>query len=487
MSDTAILTQTAPASSVSAPKEGRLVRTSQAMVAFSERWFPDSYVFVLIAAVVVGLGVLACAPAPLAISKAFGDGFWTLIPFTMQMALVAIGGYVVAVSPPVAALMRRAAALPRTGRGAVVFVGVVSILLSLANWGVSLIFSGLLVREIARRRDLRLDYRAAGAAGYLGLGFGFTLGISSGPAQLQANAGSIPASLLPITGVIGFEQTILTWQNLVVVTVGTLLSAAICFFTTPSDATSKTAEDLGVDLDEVATEAPRASRPGEWLEFSPLLTILTLALAAGWLYETFKAGNPLITMSGLNTYNFVFLLLGALLHWRPRGFIASFARAMPSVSGVLLQFPFYGGIASMLTRVKAADGSTLSDAIAHGFVSLAHGSGAFSYLVGIYSAVLGFFIPSAGGKWVIEAPYIMKAANEVGVHLGWTVMVYNITETLPNFINPFWMLPLLGVLGLKSRDLIGYTAMQFFIHLPVMLLLAALLMTTFTYQPPILP
>ncbi|MDP4023983.1 TIGR00366 family protein [Methylobacterium sp. NEAU 140] len=485
MSDTAALN---PIARDAAPtREGRLVRVSQAMVAFAERWFPDSYVFVLIAACLVGLGVLAHGGEPLAVSKAFGDGFWSLIPFTMQMALVAIGGYVVAVSPPVAALMRRAAALPRTGRGAVVFVGVTSILLSLANWGVSLIFSGLLVREIARRSDLRLDYRAAGAAGYLGLGFGFTLGISSGPAQLQANAASIPASLLPITGVIGFEQTILTWQNLVVVTVGTLLSAAICYFTTPSDPNARTAQDLGVDLVEARPEATRATRPGEWLEHSPLLTILTLVLAAGWLYETFKAGNPLITMSGLNTYNFVFLLLGALLHWRPRSFIASFAKAMPSVSGVLLQFPFYGGIAYMLTRVKAADGSTLSDAIAHGFVSLAHGSGAFSILVGIYSAVLGFFIPSAGGKWVIEAPYVMKAANEVGAHLGWTVMVYNVSETLPNFINPFWMLPLLGVLGLKSRDLIGYTAVQFFIHLPIMLILAAVLMTTFTYHPPILP
>jgi short-chain fatty acids transporter len=24
----------------------------------------------------------------------------------------------------------------------------------------------------------------------------------------------------------------------------------------------------------------------------------------------------------------------------------------------------------------------------------------------------------------------------IGAHLGWTVMVYNIAETLPNFINP---------------------------------------------------
>ncbi len=487
MSDTAALTSGELDVPRDARREGRLVRVSQAIVAFAERWFPDSYVFVLLAACLVALGVFAHGGEPLAVSKAFGDGFWSLIPFTMQMALVAVGGYVVAVSPPVAALMRRAAALPRTGRGAVAFVGVTSILLSLANWGVSLIFSGLLVREIARRTDLRLDYRAAGAAGYLGLGFGFTLGISSGPAQLQANAASIPASLMPITGVIGFEQTILTWQNLVVVAVGTLLSATICFLTTPTGANVRTAQDLDVDLADARAPARRATRPGEWLEHSPVLTILTLVLAAGWLYDTFKAGNPLTTMSGLNTYNFVFLLLGAALHWRPGSFIASFGRAMPSVSGVLLQFPFYGGIAFMLTKVKAADGSTLSDAIAHGFVGLAHGSGAFSVLVGIYSAVLGFFIPSAGGKWVIEAPYVMKAANEVGAHLGWTVMVYNVAETLPNFINPFWMLPLLGVLGLKSRDLIGYTAVQFMIHLPVMLVLAAVLMTTFTYHPPILP
>ncbi len=111
----------------------------------------------------------------------------------------------------------------------------------------------------------------------------------------------------------------------------------------------------------------------------------------------------------------------------------------------------------------------------------------FSFLVGIYSAVLGFFIPSAGDKWVIEAPYIMKAADEIGAHLGWTVMVYNIAETLPNFIKAFWMLPLLGILGPKSKDLIGYTLVQFFIHFPIIMIPAAILMMTFTYHAPIMP
>ncbi|MGD5502432.1 TIGR00366 family protein, partial [Xanthomonas citri pv. citri] len=127
-----------------------------------------------------------------------------------------------------------------TGRGAVVFVGVLSILLSLVNWGLSLIFSGLLVREIARRTDIKLDYRAAGAAGYLGLGCGFTLGITSSAAQLQANAASIPSSLLPITGVIGFSETILTWQNLVTTILVTVVSAVICYLTAPNAAETRT-------------------------------------------------------------------------------------------------------------------------------------------------------------------------------------------------------------------------------------------------------
>jgi Short chain fatty acid transporter len=46
--------------------------------------------------------------------------------------------------------------------------------------------------------------------------------------------------------------------------------------------------------------------------------------------------------------------------------------------------------------------------------------------------VLGFFVPSAGGKWLIEAPYLMQSANQLHAHLGWAVQVYNASEMLPN-------------------------------------------------------
>lgn len=465
----------------------QMERFSQAVVAWAERWFPDAYVFVVIACAVVGLAALFHSGNAIATSKAFGDGFWSLIPFTMQMAMVAVTGYVLAMSPPIARLLRWVAQIPKTSRGAIVFIGIISILLSLVNWGLSLIFSGLLVREMARRKSLGLDYRAAGAAAYLGMGCGFTLGMSSSAAQLQATLASIPASLLPITGVIGFDQTILTWQNLLVIVLVTTVSAIICYMSAPGNEATRTAEDLGVELETDQLATAKRQRPGDYLEFSPVLTIVVVALAMGWLWHAFRSGNPLITMSQLNTYNFVFLLLGLILHWRPRSFLESFVKAMPSVGGVLLQFPFYGGIGYMLTKVVDVHGITLSDEIAHLFVGVAHDSGIFSMLVGVYSSVLGFFIPSAGGKWIIEAPYIMTAANELHAHLGWTVMVYNIAETLPNFINPFWMLPLLGILKLKSKDLVGYTAVQFLIHMPIVTIVAAILMTTFTYVPPAIP
>jgi short-chain fatty acids transporter len=116
-------------------------------------------------------------------------------------------------------------------------------------------------------------------------------------------------------------------------------------------------------------------------------------------------------------------------------------------------------------------------------VSTAH---TFPVLVGVYSAVLGLFVPSAGGKWLIEAPYLLDAANSLHVHLGWIVQTYNATEALANLIHPFWMLPLLGILNLKARDIVGYSTLQFVVHVPVVLFLVWILSYSLRYVAPVL-
>lgn len=471
---------------VPAPREGALARAALRFTAWAEKWFPDAFVFVAIAVVIVAAAAILNGAPVGAVTKSFGDGFWSLITFTMQMVFVAVGGYVVATSPPVQRLIVKLAQLPRSGPGAVGLVAAASMFASFFNWGLSLIFGGLLVRALAERTDIRMDYRAAGAAAYLGLGATWALGLSSSAAQLQANAASLPKSLLPITGVIPFTQTIFLWQSMTLALVLVVISIGIAIWSAPSEAGAVTAREMGVETGRMSEALPPRDQPGEWLEHSPVLTLLLVALAVGWLAQEFMRQSPLIAISNLNTYNFLFVMLGLLLHWKPKRFLVAVARAVPATTGVLIQFPLYGAIASILTTAKNASGTTVSDQIAHAFVSLTtHDT--FPLAMGLYSSVLGFFIPSGGGKWLLEAPYVMQAANELKVHLGWAVQVYNAAEALPNLINPFWMLPLLGVLGLKARDIVGFTFLQLLVHFPVVLILLWFFARTLPYIPPVVP
>lgn len=258
------------------------------------------------------------------------------------------------------------------------------------------------------------------------------------------------------------------------------------YMTAPSAASARDAKDCGVDVSFTAPARLAPTRPGEWLEHSPLLIILLVLLAGGWLVHEFSTKPAILAISGLNTYNLLFLMLGALLHWRPRSFLDAVARAVPTTTGVLIQFPLYGSIAAIMTTVNGSDGETLAHHISTFFVQIASHD-TYALLMGVYSAVLGFFIPSGGGKWIIEAPYVMQVANELQYHLGWAVQIYNAAEALPNLINPFYMLPLLGVLGLKARDLIGFSFVQLLVHIPLVLVLLWALGSTLAYIPPVMP
>ncbi len=331
-----------------------------------------------------------------------------------------------------------------------------------------------------------MDYRAAGAAAYLGLGAVWALGISSSAAQLQANPASLPPSILAITGVIPFTETIFLWQSGVMLLALVLISLVIAYVTAPGAANAKDAAACQVDISAEAQPVTKPTRPGEWLEHSPILIIFLVLLAVGWMVEEFSSKPAIQAISGLNTYNLIFLMVGALLHWRPRSFLDAVARAVPTTTGVLIQFPLYGSIAAIMTEVKGVDGHTIAHYISTFFTQIAtHDT--YALLMGVYSAILGFFIPSGGGKWIIEAPYVMQVANDLQYHMGWAVQIYNAAEALPNLINPFYMLPLLGVLGLKARDLIGFTFVQLLVHIPVVLFLLWFLGQTLAYIPPVMP
>ena len=91
------------------------------------------------------------------------------------------------------------------------------------------------------------------------------------------------------------------------------------------------------------------------------------------------------------------------------------------------------------------------------------------------------FVPSGGRKWVIKAPYALDASNQLHVHQGRVVVVYDLGEVGANLLQPFWMLPTLTILGLKARDIMGYTFALFLVLFPLVLVLVTLFARTLTF------
>jgi short-chain fatty acids transporter len=472
-------------------------RLALRFTAFTTRWLPDAFGFALVGTLIIFVLGLATgepllrhpasadATTGYGMVDAWGKGFWSLITFTLEMAMIIIGGYAVATTRPMAWVITRLATVPRGPRSAVAWVAAVAMVASYLNWAFSLVFAAILAKEVARVIP-RCDYRALGAMAFIGLGTVWAQGFSGSAALQVASATSSPAAVQKVVraagfpkGVIPLANSILLWQSLLATLIIFLVAVGVAWLLAPSGDRARTAEDLGITLRPLigpdsteeetrAAERTAERRPGDWLENSPVFTVLVVAIAIAYLYQHFAAVRSATAGLDLDTINLILLMIALLLHGRPRRMIAAVRSGAPAAAGVLLQFPFYGGIFGMIVYTG------LSHHIAD---VLVHASSQFFFppLIAIYSCVLGVFVPSGGSKWVIEAPYVLSAGNTLHVYAGWTVVVYNLGEALANLLQPFWMLPTLAVLGLKARDIMGYTITVFLVCFPVVLVLVTLL------------
>jgi short-chain fatty acids transporter len=467
-------------------RPGAVARAALVLTDWTERWVPDAFIFALAATVIVIFTAATATSSTVPqIIDAWGRGFWDLIPFTLQMSLIIITGHVLATSPPMARLIRRIASWPQSPKSAVALVTFVSLAASWFNWGFSLIFGAVLAREVARRVE-GVDYRALAAASFLGAGSIWAQGLSGSAALQMATPGALQPQIRDIVshgglvpgGIITFRHTIFLWQSLASVGVELFVVTLVMWLATPPAGAGKTAADLGISLIdepvEVSSQKSEVRSPGQYLEHSPVLTLLIVAIGAWYVVRYFvQAGEPLNAIN-LNILNLGFLLLGFLLHRTPARLATAVKNATPAVWGIILQFPFYAGIAGIITATH------LNDQLAAVFVRFSTRT-TFPPLVAIYSALLGVFVPSGGSKWVIIAPYVMEAAHTVKAHLGWVVAAYDLGEALANLVQPFFMLPILGVFRLGARDVMGYTMVVFFVLTPVVILLVTLLGMTLPY------
>ncbi len=425
----------------------------------SERWIPGAFTIAWILTLIVFvLGLTVGRASPLDVLRHWGGSFWELLPFSMQMCLIVFTGSMVAVSPPVARALARIAAAPRTPRQAILLMALVSMLLALLHWGVSLVAGAVLIRELGRRK-IGVDFRLLVAAAYLGLGTTWHAGLSGSAPLLVATPGHF---LEKEIGIIPISATTLSLFNLSLAAAIVALFAIVAPRLHPPPERTVTAGADQLEAIQVFTPPVRPAgdaghAPAIRLDHSRAVNVTFGLCAVGWAWLYFTGPKHPLT---LDVLNFCMLGIAITLHPSAASLVRAAEEAGRLVFGIILQFPIYAGIYGVIK------GTGLAEALASAFSAHAT-AGTYPLVVCWYSAIVNYFVPSGGSKWAVEAPYILGAGAALGVPAAKTVVAYAWGDMMTNIIQPFWAIPLLAAARLDFREILRFCVILFCIYAPV--------------------
>lgn len=152
----------------------------------------------------------------------------------------------------------------------------------------------------------------------------------------------------------------------------------------------------------------------------------------------------------LNILIFLFLVLGIFAHGTLLNYGQSIVRGATTCGGIILQYPFYAGIMGIMK------GSGLVFVISDALLAISNAH-TFELMCYFSSMIISIFVPSAGGHWAVQAPFMLPAAQTLGVETWKVAMGVAWGESIWNIVTPFWALPVLAITKISLRDLIGFT------------------------------
>ena len=422
-------------------------------VRIMNRWLPDAFLFAIILTIVVFIGAMAATGmGPIKIVDAWGNssGFWGLLSFSMQMALVVVLGSACASAKPVKKLLHTIAGVCKNNMQAIVVTTMVSTVCSWLNWGFGLIVGALLAKEVAKRVPT-VDYPLLIASAYSGFVI-WHAGLS-GSIPLQVASGHTFGDTVWQADM---TETLFHPMNLIMVGVIFLVMPFVNYAMHPDkDHTITVNPALLVDEEEKSYEI---KTPADKMEHSKILWVITMLFGFGYVVNYFvgvvKAGGNVANALNLNIVNMIFMFLGILLHGNLRRYVDAIADAASGAAGILLQFPFYAGIMGMMVA-KNPDGVSLAGVLSNFFVSISN-EVTFPMLSFLAAGIVNFFVPSGGGQWAVQGPIMMPAGAAMGIENGRTAMAIAWGDQWTNMIQPFWALPALAVAKLEAKDIMGY-------------------------------
>jgi short-chain fatty acids transporter len=431
---------------------------TRACVRYAERYIPDPYLYaVILTFITAGAALVFTDSTPNEIVTAWYDGIWAILAFAMQMALILSTGVALAATPQVKRLLEAIASIPTRQGPAAVTVFLAGAFGSWLNWGFGLVVGALVAREVARKiRDV--DFGLVVAAAYMG-NIVWASGLSSSIALASATPGSALNIIERETGrIAGLGETIFTTYNLVPTILVFCIVPLMLMAIGPDQKEMKRADPaLLVRDDEALEPEPRGRTFATVLENAWPITVLLVAMGVAYEWNVIATRGFSLDINGMI---FIALMLGLILHWRPIRYVRAFNAAARTVGPILLQFPLYGGIMGMMT------GTGLAAVISEAFVAFST-QDTLPFWSFVSSNIISLFVPSGGGHWAVQGPFMIPAAVDLDVDPALTAMAVAMGEQTANMIQPFWALPILAIARLGIRDIMGYCVMALFVGLIV--------------------
>lgn len=419
-----------------------------------QNYLPDPFLFCIIITFAIFIsGIIFTGQGPMDMVLHWTSGFWSLLAFAMQMALVLVLGHTLASAPMFKKALKSLAKIPKSPTQAILMVTFISSVACLINWGFGLVIGAIFAKELAKEVD-GVDYRlliASAYSGFLlwhaGLSGSIPLTVASGgEAVVSATAGIIGAEG------ISTSKTIFSLSNMAIVGVLVITLPLLNKAMHPiKEKVVVIDKELLKDDDEFIEMQRNEMTPADKLENSKIVTIIMSIM--GFAYIIYFFINNGFNLN-LDIVNFIFLFSGIALHKTPKRFLHALGGAAKGAGPIMLQFPFYAGIIGMMTGVNA-EGISLAILISNFFVQIAT-TVTFPMLSFLSAGIVNFFIPSGGGQWAVQAPIMMPAGAALGVDPAKTAMAIAWGDAWTNMIQPFWALPALGIAGLGAKDIMGF-------------------------------
>ena len=385
----------------------------------------------------------------------------------MQMVLILVTGYALAISPPITRFLDWLSTKVKTPVGVYLTVTIAGVIFHLISWG-WIVLAAVLARELARRVK-GVDYRLLAACVYStnvawhgGLSGSVPL-VMNTPDNFIIKAG-VWDSVIPTT------MTLLSPMNITVGISLLVILPIIMVLLKPKD-------DEVVEFNDMIDEEHKAMKPitiaeeadalrlpdknlSDFLNNSFIIQIIISLMGVWYLVWHFATKGFDIN---LNVMNFLFIIAGMLCHKTPFRYIIAMKRACSNVSGIVLQFPFYAGIMGIMIHTG------LGKAIAAAIASSAT-VGTYPFISFLIGGFVNIFVPSGGGEWAVVGPTVVEAAKTLGAAMTPDQLMSFVArcsmataygDAWTNMIQPFWTLAFMPIIAagtkMQARDIMGYT------------------------------